>query len=79
MFAMLTRNPDGVLIWLESKDERDSLVAAEPAKFSTSRHYAGQATMLINLDAVDVQELMELITESWLLRAPPSLTRDWSN
>ena len=78
MFAMLTHDPRGLLVWLETKEERDSLVAAEPSKFSTSRHYAGQATMLIDLEAVTVAELTELITESWLLRAPERLTGDWS-
>lgn len=77
IFAFLTHDPKGLLVWVGSKDERDALVAAEPDKFFTSRHYAGQPAFLVRLPAVSVDELTELITDSWLLRAPPGLTRDW--
>ena len=78
IFAFLARQPNGLLVWVESADERDALVAAEPDKFFTSRHFAGQPAMLVHLEAVDIAEVTELITESWLLRAPASLTRHWS-
>ena len=77
IFAFLTSDPKGLLVWVGSKDEQDAIVASEPGKFFTSRHYAGQPAFLVRLDSVDEGELTELITESWLLRAPPSLTRDW--
>ncbi len=77
MFALLTHEPKGLLIWCASKPERDGLLEANPTAFSTSRHYAGQPTLLIDLPEVGHDELVELITESWLARAPERLTRDW--
>jgi hypothetical protein len=79
IFAFLASDPSGLLVWVDSHDERDAMVAGEPDKFFTSRHYAGQPALLIRLARVDVEELGELITNSWLLRAPPSLTRNWHN
>ena len=78
IFAFLTHDPKGLLVWVDSKEERDAFVASEPDKFFTSRHYAGQPAFLIRLEAVGIDELTELITDSWLLRAPPNLTRDWN-
>ncbi len=77
IFAFLANDPEGLLVWVGSKDERDAIVASEPDKFFTSRHYAGQPAFLIRIESVDEEELTELITDSWLLRAPESLTRDW--
>jgi hypothetical protein len=77
IFAFLAHEPKGLLVWVDSKEERDALASSEPDKFFTSRHFAGQPAVLIHLDAVDVDELTELITDSWLLRAPRNLTRDW--
>ena len=77
IFAFLTHDPKGLLVWVDSKEERDALVASEPDKFFTSRHYAGQPAFLIRLEAVGSDELAELITDSWMLRAPPNLTRGW--
>lgn len=79
MFAFLAHDPAGLLVWVDSHDERDAMVSSEPGKFFTSRHYAGQPAVLIHLDAVDLDELTELITDSWLLRAPPSLTHQWES
>ena len=31
--------------------------------------------MLVNLDNIDHDELRELITDSWLIKAPPKLRR----
>jgi hypothetical protein len=31
--------------------------------------------VLVNLEEVDLEELRELITDSWLIKAPPKLRR----
>jgi hypothetical protein len=45
----------GLVVWVSDLGEKEALLASEPQKF---------------LPAVDVDELRELITESWLIRAP---------
>ncbi len=62
---------EGVLVlWRESEEEKEALVESEPEKFFTTPHYDGYPNILIRLDAVDREELAELLEESWRLRAP---------
>jgi hypothetical protein len=60
-------------VYCESENEKFAMIAAEPAKFFTTPHFDGYAMVLVNLDAVDSDELTELLTEAWLLRAPAKL------
>ena len=65
---------EGVLVlWRESEEEKEAMTGAEPEKFFTTPHYDGYPNVLIRLEAVDRQELAELLEESWRLRAPSSL------
>jgi hypothetical protein len=65
----------GLVVFVSDLGEKDALLASEPDKFFTTAHYDGSATVLVNLPAVDVDELRELITDSWLLRAPPRVLK----
>ena len=77
MFAWIRDDPEALVVWVESVDDKDALVASEPAKFFTTPHYDGHPIVLVRLDAVDPEEAAELITESWRLRAPRALVRKW--
>jgi hypothetical protein len=77
MFTWIRDDPEALVVWIESVDEKDALVVSEPDKFFTTPHYDGTPIVLVRLGAVDVDEAAELITESWRLRAPRSLVRDW--
>ncbi|CAN5890859.1 MmcQ/YjbR family DNA-binding protein [soil metagenome] len=77
MFTWLPDDPEALVVWVDSVDDKDALVTSEPATFFTTPHYDGQPIVLVRLDAVDVGEAAELITESWRLRAPRSLVKDW--
>lgn len=58
-----------------SVEDKDALIRAEPDTFFTTSHYDGQPIVLVNLEAVDDNEAVELITESWWLRAPRALVK----
>jgi hypothetical protein len=60
----------GLVVFVSDLGEKEALLASEPEKFFTTPHYDGYPTVLVNLPAVDSDELRELITESWRLRAP---------
>lgn len=77
MFTRVRDEPDSLVVWVESEDEKHALISSEPAKFFTTPHYDGHAVVLVRLSEVDVTEAQELITESWRLRAPRSLVRRW--
>ena len=75
MFTWVREDPEALVVWVESVEERDALIAAEPAKFFTTPHYDGQPIVLVRLDAVELDEATELITESYRLRAPALLVK----
>jgi hypothetical protein len=77
MFTWIRDDPEALVVWVESVDDKDALIKSEPDKFFTIPHYDGYPIVLVRLEAVDVEQATELITDSWRLRAPRSLVRDW--
>ena len=41
------------------------LIASEPDKFFQTPHYAGHPAVLVRLEAIELDELIDLLTESW--------------
>lgn len=78
MFTWIRDEPDALVVWVDSREDKEALIASDPAKFFTTSHYDGHPVVLVRLQAVDVDEVTELIGDSWRLRAPRSLTTDWS-
>jgi hypothetical protein len=70
LFARIREEGDVLVVWVAGEGEKQGLIAAEPAKFFTTPHYDGHPTVLVRFAAVDVDELTELLTDSWRLRAP---------
>lgn len=73
LFIRVHELPGVILVGCATIEERDELLRAEPEKFFITPHYAGYPGMLVRLAAVDVDELTELVTESWRLCAPKRL------
>jgi hypothetical protein len=59
-----------LVVFVEDLGEKEMLLASEPDKFHTTPHYDGYPTVLVDLAAVDEQELTELIADSWRIKAP---------
>jgi hypothetical protein len=74
LFARL-REPGVLLVWCADEGEKDFLLRADPAKFFTTPHYDGHPSVLVRLAAVDRDELAELLTDSWRVRAPKRLAQ----
>lgn len=66
-----------VALSVSSEEEKLALLASDPDVFSTTPHYDGYAMVLVTLDAVSRDELAELVTEAWRLRAPQGVVRRW--
>ena len=64
---------DVVLVWVADAGEKEMLLASDPSKFVTTPHYDGSLGVLVRLDGIDEEEMNELLTDSWLLRAPPKV------
>ncbi|HVF13554.1 MAG TPA: MmcQ/YjbR family DNA-binding protein [Acidimicrobiales bacterium] len=70
LFARIRQDDELVVVWVADLDEKDVLVAADPGKFTTTPHYDGHPMVLVRMAAVDVDELRELLTDAWRVRAP---------
>jgi hypothetical protein len=77
MFAWIRDEPEALVVWVESIEDKEAMVASEPRKFFTTPHYDGYAIVLVQLGRVNIGEATELITDSWRLRAPKSLVKAW--
>ncbi len=76
MFTWIRDDPEALVVWVDSVEDRDALLAADPDTFFTTDHYAGQPIVLVRLGTVDLAEATELIVDSWRLRAPKRLVAD---
>ncbi|MEU4543533.1 MmcQ/YjbR family DNA-binding protein [Nonomuraea dietziae] len=69
-FARIREEGDVLVLPVASEEHKRELVAAEPGTFFTLPHYDGYAAVLVRFGAVEVEELAELLTDAWRLRAP---------
>lgn len=60
----------GLVVFVADLGEKEALLASQPETFFTTPHYDGHPTVLVRLEAIDVDELRELITDAWRVRAP---------
>lgn len=79
MFAWIRDEPEALVVWVGSVEEKEALLADESGKFFTTAHYDGYPVVLVQLEAVDLAEVTELLTESWRVRAPRALTRTYDH
>lgn len=77
MFAWIRDQPEALVVWVGSADDKEALIASDPATFFTTDHYDGSPIVLVHLDTVDLDEATELITDSWRVRAPKKLVAAW--
>jgi hypothetical protein len=73
LFIRIHELDDTLLVSCADLEERNELLAAQPATFFITPHYEDYPAVLVRLSQVDEDELTELITESWRLNAPKRL------
>ncbi|EFQ81811.1 hypothetical protein HMPREF0063_13013 [Aeromicrobium marinum DSM 15272] len=79
LVARLRREADapGALALRCSSSDKEALVSGADPAFFTTPHYDGYDYVLVDLDRVDPRELLELVTEAWLLVAPVRVRQAW--
>jgi hypothetical protein len=70
-----TEAEGGLVIFVSDLGEKEALLESDPDTFFTTPHYDGHPTVLVHLSAIDLDELTELITDSWRNRAPERVLR----
>jgi len=63
--------PRGPILVVRTGDlgTKEAILASDRAFFTTS-HFDGYAAVLVNLQAISATALRDVLTESWLVRAP---------
>ncbi len=77
LFARIRKNPDALVVWRPEVREKEALIASDPATFFQTPHYEGYPAVLVRLETVAIDELEELLADSWALRAPARLAADF--
>ncbi|MGW0044006.1 MmcQ/YjbR family DNA-binding protein [Rhodococcus sp. NPDC003348] len=72
-FARLRSEAEGGLVLMCGLDEKEALLASGDPAYFTTAHYDGHGAILVDLDIVDRDRLVELLAESWRLKAPKRL------
>ena len=78
LFARLREEGDVLVVKVE-RDERAALIESEPDVYFFTPHYENYGFVLVRLDAVERDELREILTESWRLAAPKRLAAELDN
>ena len=78
-FAWESPHVRGALALNCDAGELPLMIEARPEMFFTTPHYDGYPTVLVNLKKIRVQELRELIHESWRIKAPKTVLRKFGD
>ena len=68
-------DPDALVLRVIDLGEREALLQGQPDAFFSTPHYEGYPYVLVRLEAVDPQELGELIEDAWRVHAPKRLIK----
>ena len=74
-FARLRSEAEGGLVLMCGLDEKAALLESGDPAFFTTPHYDGYGSILVDLERVDLEQLRELLTDSWLLKASPRVRK----
>ena len=58
-------------------DGKEALLGSFPEIFFTIPHFDGYPAVLVRLDAIDPDQLREVITDAWLLKVPKRIAKEW--
>lgn len=65
-----TEAEGGLVVFVPDLGEKQALLESDPDVYYTTPHYDGYPAVLVRLPAIGFDELRELVTESWRLKAP---------
>jgi hypothetical protein len=77
LFARIHDLPDTLVVWVPDMAEKEALLSSAPDTFFETPHYDGYPMVLVRLGAIEVEELAEVLTDSWRARAPRRLLAEY--
>ena len=67
---------DIAVLFVGNEAEKQALLLGEPEIFFTTPAYDGLPLVMVRLAELDVDQLRELVTDAWRMRAPAALAGD---
>jgi hypothetical protein len=67
--------PDALVVRVVDVGDQQALLQGNPDVYFTTPHYDGYPYVLVRLEAVDPQELAELIEDAWRIQAPKRVVK----
>jgi hypothetical protein len=77
LFARVLEDDTSLALHCADESEKRALIAEDPRVFFTTPHYDGYAMVLARLAELDEGMLLDVLTESWRLRAPARLVAEF--
>ncbi len=75
LFARIREEGD-LAVWVAHEADKQELIAAQPQTYSTTPHYDGYPIVLVHMVDIVVDELTEILTDAWQVRAPRRLAAE---
>jgi len=77
--ALGSSAPDGPILGarVPDLDAKEELLARLPDVYFVTPHFDGYPAILVRLDAIDTDELQDLVVEAWLTQAPKRVAKAW--
>lgn len=71
--------PDTVVVGVRTDGEqvKEALLQTYPDAFFTIPHFDGYPAVLVRLDAIDLDQLREVIIDAWVLKTPKRVAQEW--
>lgn len=72
---------DVIVLWVADDADKQSLIGDPATPFFTTAHFNGHLSVLLRASLIGEltrQEIIELVEEAWLSRAPKRLAATWS-
>jgi hypothetical protein len=72
LFLRLREEGDSIAIYT---DDKEGLLASDPAIYFSTPHYDGYPMVLVRLSKISEKELREVLTDAWRIRAPATVRK----
>ncbi|HKN92726.1 MAG TPA: MmcQ/YjbR family DNA-binding protein [Thermoleophilaceae bacterium] len=71
--------PDGPILGARVEHElaKQALIENDPDVFFTTPHFDGYPAILVQLEKISLEDLDEVVTEAWLVRAPKRVAQQY--
>lgn len=74
-FTRLRNEDDSIVLIVDSIDERDMMMEAEPATFFITDHYKNYPSVLVRIARIDAKTLRGMLERRWRTIAPKKLVK----